>query len=99
MLATMPKSMMKYFMLALPLVAAIPWEGPVPTRAVAADSDLAALGWSPAPTAEPALLFGIYELRRRQTASSSSSFSHATCGFLRGDSGECSQLASNSPHH
>jgi hypothetical protein len=44
------------------------------------------MGFTPKPT-DPALLFEVWELRKRQASASTSSFSHGTCGFLLGAAG------------
>lgn len=91
--ATMARNFVCVAVMAISLASAMPWEGPKPTQTVVLE--LQHLGWSPKPTAEPAQLFGVYELRKRQSsaaltltaAASSSGFVHATCGFLEGAAG------------
>jgi hypothetical protein len=80
--------------IVLPLVSALPWDGPQVTATIELGSielfrhDQIGIavkpGWNPAPTAKP------QDLEKRLSAAFSSSTSVNTCGFLGGSVGSSS---------
>jgi hypothetical protein len=86
------------FWIMLPLVCALPWDGPKPTAtAELRDIELfkrehygvaPVVDWSPIPTMEPQQLFEGYSFWKRQSGVTSSatysSYTYNTCGFWDG---------------